>query len=378
MLGLSLTSTTIGWALVDGRADAAVSGDEFAVSGSGGASDALSVSAVTTAAIGVVARVQMMLAARGERLHGIGVTWSSGAAAAAALLLESLADGAVENVAPVRFSQAVESLAETVDPVAGATGAAVCVLESASATLVVFGSDNEVTIAEAAIGGLGDVSSWLAGLLGRGGPRPEVLVLAGSDRRGLDKLGRRLESQFSIPVFVQAGAQSALARGAALALAPHAASFGVPWGAPPPLDASPASSMSLSYAGALMMLTGGAATFVVSLSAALSMQLGPTKVEPQPAHVSVVRMASPAAPAPVKAPPPADAPPPPADAPPPAEAPPPVEAAPAADLPDSPTEAGTLWEPPVQNPQPVIGPPPGGKPSLLDRVKQHVPRLPGH
>ncbi|MCV7384732.1 hypothetical protein [Mycolicibacter longobardus] len=368
VLGLALTPTTIGWVMADGSGvpgAPALSGDEVGVSrGDAG----LDVSHLAASASALAARARTMLAAGGERLHGVAVTWSDEAAVGAALLLELLADAGFDHVVPVRFSQAAASLTAGIGLQRERT--AVCVVEPGLATLVLLddsdSADPIVTVSP--IGGTDDVISWLVDTLGAGGQGPELLMVAGS-MRGMDRLARRLESKLSVPVFVQGGAQQALARGAALALAPHSELTG------PALEATvagwesgdlgPRRAMSLSYAGALTMLAGGAVTLVASVSAALSLQLGTGRDAPHPqppAHVTVARVAVPAAP-------PAAAP-----AQPPAAAPVPPDQMPGAS--EEPAEFGSLWDAPEANPDPPA-PPQGRVPALLDRVREHLNGLPG-
>lgn len=363
VLGLAMTPTTLGWVMAEGQADGCptVSGDEFGITRGDAGLDAVSMASSASA---VAARVRTVLAGRGDRLHGVGVTWSDDAAVGAALLLESLADAGFDNVVPVRFARAAASLTSGI----GSRGeqSAVCVIEPGSATLVFGGCGDEDPIVTARpIGGTDEVIDWLADAFAAGGRRPETLMVAGS-MRGMDRLGRRLESRLSVPVFVQSGAQQALARGAALALAPYADLTGPPvTGAPAGLRIGGLGSkraMPLSYAAALTMLTGGAVTFVASLSAALSLQLGPGRDVPDvrpPEHVTVARVAVPAAPPPAA----------------PAVS-PPAAPAPFAELPEQPVEFGSLWEGPAVAPEPPP-PPPSAGPSLLDRFRERIPRLPG-
>jgi len=357
VLGLALTPTTVGWVMATGRVEGfpTVSGDEVGVDHSGPGLDAANMAASVSA---VAARVCTMAAARGERLHGVGVTWSDDAAVAAALLIEALADAGFDNVMPVRFSEAAASLSGGVGRRGDRT--AVCVIEPGLATLVLLDSsgDEDPIATTSVIGGIDDVRGWLADAFASGGHRPDVLLVAGS-MRGMDRLGRRLESTLKVPVFVQTGAQQALARGAALALASHPDLTGAPIEeGPTSLATGSVRPRSLAYAGALTMLAGGAVMFVASLSAALSLQLSPAKELPEmrpSEHVTVARVAVPVAPPPH----------PPAAAGPRVE---PLEATEAASV-----EFGSLWDAPAVE----QAPPPTSRPSLLDRVRQHIPRLPG-
>ncbi len=118
VLGLSMTPTTVGLVLVEGQeADGAtMDKDEFAVHDRG------LVSAVNTSekAAAAVLRTEAIAAARGHRLHSIGVTWSEDADTEASLLLESLSESGFDNVVAVRLPEATEALARE-SPASSAT-----------------------------------------------------------------------------------------------------------------------------------------------------------------------------------------------------------------------------------------------------------------
>ncbi|UVO11551.1 hypothetical protein NM962_16545 [Mycobacterium sp. SVM_VP21] len=367
VLGLAVTPSTIGWVMGDaGGSDCpTVIGDEVSVAVGDAGPDAVDLSAQASA---VADRLRTMLAARGERLHGVGVTWSDEAAVGAALLLESLADAGFEHVVPVRYSQAAMSLAAGIG--ARHELAAVCVVEAEVATLVLPHQPDsaEAIVTAFPINDLDDVTGWLSETVAWRGQRPEVLMVAGSVR-GMDRLGRRLESRLSIPVFVQGGAFQALARGAAQALAPHAELTSAPLEAPaagvPVSNAGRRRVRSLSYAGALLMLAAGSVTLVASAAAALSLQLGPSRVEPdatRPQRATVARVAVPAAPPPAAAP-----------------ALPPQPAAPVRpgeDPEEAQAELGSLWDAPLAAPD-LQELSPDGVPSRLERVRDHIFGSPG-
>jgi len=127
VLGLSMTPTTVGLVLVEGQeADGAtMDKDEFAVHERG------LVSAVNTSekAAAAVMRTEAIAAARGHRLHSIGVTWSEDADTEASLLLESLSESGFDNVVAVRLPEATEALARGIAGVIGYEITAVCVIE---------------------------------------------------------------------------------------------------------------------------------------------------------------------------------------------------------------------------------------------------------
>ncbi len=218
VLGLSMTPTTVGLVLVEGQdADGAtMDKDEFAVHDRG------LVSAVNTSekAAAAVLRSEAIAAARGHRLHSIGVTWSEDADTEASLLLESLSESGFDNVVAVRLPEATEALARGIASVIGHEITAVCVIEpDAVVVLVVDTSQGAVqTAVNHAVSTDEDLARWLSAIFAHAEWQPEALVLVGSGS-DLEAITPHLEDVLAVPVFVPAEAQLALARGAAMASA---------------------------------------------------------------------------------------------------------------------------------------------------------------
>ena len=276
VLGLSMTPTTVGLVLVEGQdADGAtMDKDEFAVHDRG------LVSAVNTSekAAAAVLRTEAIAAARGHRLHSIGVTWSEDADTEASLLLESLSESGFENVVAVRLPEATEALARGIASVIGHDITAVCVIEpDAVVVLVVDTADGAVqTAVNHAVTTDEDLARWLSSIFAQAAWQPEALVLVGS-ASDLEAITPHLEDVLAVPVFVPAEAQLALARGAAMASAHGSDVF---------LDETTTSGNSgrvqttarrtrqMTPVGAASVLLGaGVVTFVVSGSLALGLQL---------------------------------------------------------------------------------------------------------
>lgn len=99
VLGLSLTSTTLGWTLLDARdtAGAPLAGEDLGVGRHGGA-DAGSISAYASA---IVARLRPVLGAPDLRIAGIGLAAAADATAAAALVREILTEAGFGIITPV-------------------------------------------------------------------------------------------------------------------------------------------------------------------------------------------------------------------------------------------------------------------------------------
>ncbi|HXS86125.1 MAG TPA: hypothetical protein VN741_10855 [Mycobacterium sp.] len=274
VLGLSLTSTSVGWVLAEGRdADGAIlDHDDFDVHPTAG------VQAVYTSEQAASAVLDAQAAAAGfdQRLHVVGVTWSDESAAEAALLVESLTGAGFNNVVPVRLHDACDMLARAIAPVVGYDQAAVCVLDGDSTIVVMVDADDgePQTAIKQLSGGPGHLAHWLTALFDRSSWKPGGVVIVGA-QDDVDAMSARLTT-LPVPVIAQAGAELALARGAAL-VAAQSTEF---------TDAEMLETVNSwrqdgnaarqrSYAGAVTILAAGAATFVASLSLALGPHLVP-------------------------------------------------------------------------------------------------------
>jgi len=311
VLGLSVTPSALGWVLAEGHgADGTILDHrELELRGDGG------LPAVSTAeqVADEVLRVNALAAESDQHLRVIGVTWNDEASAQAALLLESLTDAGFDNIVPVRWLEAVETLARAIAPVIGYEQTAVCILEHDWSTIVMVDAHDggTQTAVKQVRGGFDGLTSWLAGMFDRDGWRPAGVVVVGSDNHN-SALSWQLEKALPVPVFAQTMAQVTVARGAALAAARSteftdeqlAARTDEP-------VAAPKRPRQLSYAGAVTALAAGAITFVTSLSLAVGLQLAPDKEPGTTQHVvhsptpQVAEAVAPAVGSPPKAEPPA-------------------------------------------------------------------------
>ncbi len=385
VLGLSMTPTTVGLVLVegDGRDGTTMDHDAFEVRRGG-------FSPVTTSEYVAEALSRTRAIAGGQQLQSIGVTWSDDAAIEASLLLDSLADYGFRNVVPIRLPEATEAFARGIGEVIGSDVTSVCVVEPEGAVaLVVDSRQNTVrTAVNYDLADDHDLTRWLSEVVNREGWHPDGLVLLGSGE-DFDEIARHLELMLGIPVFAPAEAELALARGAALASVNGIGLLDDPVFAAFP--ARPKPRMPKAQATALAMLIGGATTFVVSASVAVGLQLLPDRAGPpveqrvntveKPAAVPVLPAPPPQAPASPPQEPALPAPPPETMSAPvpeaahieepaaavPAEPPVAVPVEPAA---PAPVVQATPAPPVVQAP---TVPPVPSKPSLRERILQHLP-----
>lgn len=352
VLGLSMTSTDVRWVLVEG----------------------------TTAEGATICRdavdfdtLDDVLSAVGDnRLHAIGVTWTTEVEAAASTLLDALSERGLGNVIAVSDVEAADALATGIADRGGYGDVAVCFVEPDDSLVTRVNAEGVTTERT------DRMADGILALLDDDEQPDAVFVLGSAD--DLDAMVSSIEGAAAAPVITAAEADLALARGAALASAQAVNA----------LDA-PSSRMRLpSKTGTLAsVLVAAMLTFVVSLSIALGLRLAPDSTVAQrqaaaeePAKVATVPSGAQAAP---KPPPPAAPPPPPA-APPRPEAPPEAEKITVAALPEAPPPAAEpAYEPPaaalpepapvpayVPPPAPAYVPPPQ-QPRLRDRIIERIP-----
>lgn len=235
-----------------------------------------------------VLRVDMAAATSDHRLRVIGVTWNDEASAQAALILEALTDAGFDNVVPIRFLEAIETLAQAIAPVIGYEQTAVCILDNDWTTVVMVDThDGETQTATKQVrGGFDGLTRWLTGMFERNGWQPGGVVVVGA-HSDIDGLSWQLEKTLPVPVFVQSMAQVTIARGAALSAARSTEftdeqlveriSEPVP---------APTQKRQLSYAGAVTALAAGAITFVGSVSLAVGIHVGPASAAGAPRHAT--------------------------------------------------------------------------------------------
>ncbi len=376
VVGLSLTSTSVGWVLVEGRdADGTILDHEDFEVDSGGGVRVVNTSEQATAA---VLDAQAAAANYDRRLHVIGVTWSDEAAAEAALLLESLTDAGFHNVVPIRLHDACDLLARAIAPVVGYDKAAVCVLDGDSTIVAMVDTcdDEPQTAIKHLTGGAGRLVQWLTSLFERSSWQPGGIVVVGPDE-DLEALSWRLEKAVPVPVITQTGAELAMARGAALASAGRTEFIDAEM--VEAVDSQPGEregSRQYSYAGALTMLVAGAVTFVASLSLALGPQLVPNRATGSVQHVAHRAAAAPVVQAPAPQPAAVETPiarpaPPPARATQPTEAPAAAQPQPVASQ-QPPAELPAAQPVPPPAPPPPVAPPPPNPHPLLTKLLERL------
>lgn len=212
VLGVSITSTGVGWVLADGSADddATLDHDAFDVDGGDTSQHAVAVRGA-----------QAIAAATGNEIRSIGVTWTHDVEPAARQLLETLRESGYDNLVEVRLSQAAKAWVQGIGRELGYQSAAVCVVEPAAVTLLTVDAAGavQIDVTQSRDSATADgLSHWLSDVLNGDRREPDSLLLLGS-RSDRDELTEPLNKALPMPVISTAEAQLVLARGAALALA---------------------------------------------------------------------------------------------------------------------------------------------------------------
>jgi hypothetical protein len=215
VLGLSMTSTSVGWVLLDSQGpDAtALDHDAFDVqSGGDGTED--DVSAHAAAARGA----QAIAAASGHKLGTVQMTWTEDVESAATTLLKSLADLGFDNVQAISLNKAAQAWGIEIGRNNEHTKTGLCILEPDVATVMIVatGAGSVRTAVTDTRETTEDLVEWLRTVFRRDGWLPEGLYLVGA-LADLDEVTQPIADALPIPVSDSVDTQLALARGAALA-----------------------------------------------------------------------------------------------------------------------------------------------------------------
>jgi hypothetical protein len=214
VLGLSMTSTSVGWVLLDGQGpDAAVlDNDAFDIqSAAGGAGGDASPHAA--AARGA----QTIATASGHKVDAVHVTWTDDVEADATALLESLADLGFDNVHSISLSRAAMAWGTEVGKKSEHAKTGLCILEPHMATVMIIATAAGTvrTAVTETRESAEDLVEWLRTIFRTDGWLPESLYLVGA-HSDLDEVTQPIAAALPIAVSDSVDTQIALARGAAL------------------------------------------------------------------------------------------------------------------------------------------------------------------
>jgi hypothetical protein len=277
---MSMTSTSVGWVLLDRQGPDAFTLDHDAFdveyTANGTTHDTSQHAAAARGA-------QAIATASGHKVGSVQVTWSEDVEADAAALLKSLADLGFDNIHSIPLSHASQTWGIEVGRVNEHNKTALCILEPGTATVMVVatGTGSAHTAVTNTREHAADLVDWLTTIFNRDGWLPESLHLFGA-RDDLDAVSGPIGDALPIPVSDSVDTQLALALGAALttvspvAVRPSQAAP-TPGDDPPPRRDRPwlvshARKMAISAAavavvGAALSLAAGSALNVEKVSA---------------------------------------------------------------------------------------------------------------
>ncbi|MDT5246452.1 MAG: hypothetical protein QOD36_3828 [Mycobacterium sp.] len=280
VLGLSMTSTSVGWVLLDRQGPDALTLDRDAFD----VQSAADGTTPDTSQHAAAARgAQAIAMASGHTVGSVRVTWTEHVEADATALLKSLADLGFDNIVTIPLSQAAQTWGIEVGRANEHSKTALCILEPGTATVMVVatGAGLVRTAVTNTREHAADLVDWLTTTFNRDGWLPESLHLIGACD-DLDAVSGPIGDALPIPVFDSVDNQLALALGAALAKVSPAAvrpsqAPQTPGNDPPqrrdrPWLVSHAKRVTMSAAavaivGAALSLTAGSALNVENVSA---------------------------------------------------------------------------------------------------------------
>ena len=254
VLGVSMTSTAVRWVLVEGTTGEGAPIDRGRLD-----DHTLDVDDLLRAAIGANGAVAQ------NRLHAVGVTWTSAAEGPASAVLEALRARGIDDVVVVSDVEATEALAGGIAEITGYEDLVVCIAERDVVLVASCGAGGvRVDRLDAddvlSAPGLAQREAEAVFVLGTGGPEPITAALEAS----------------ASSVITAAEADFALARGVALASARAVNALGVQAARP----------HRMKRIGALAsVLAAAVLTLVVSLSVAVGLRLTPD-VTPEQQQIS--------------------------------------------------------------------------------------------
>ena len=210
-----MTSTSVGWVLLDGNGPEAAALDHDAFDVDAGTDETAGETAQHKAA---VRGAQSIATTCGHKVSSVRVTWTEDIDDDAKTFVKSLADLGFDNVLAMPLSKAGQAWGLEAGRESQHTKSGICILEPDAATVMIVatGAGSVRTAVTENRASADDLIDWLRTVFREDGWLPESLYLVGS-RRDLDEVAEPIADALPIPVLDTVDAQLALARGAALA-----------------------------------------------------------------------------------------------------------------------------------------------------------------
>src|SRR6476646_6686923 len=214
VLGLSMTSASVGWVLLDGPGPDATTLDYDAFDVQADIQAAGNTSQHVAAARGA----QAIATASGHKVGSVRVTWTENTEGDAKALLKSLAVLGFDDIHAISLGKATQAWGIEIGRQHDHTTTALCILEPDAATVMIVatGAGAVRTAVTDTWETAEDLIDWLRTVFRRDGWLPESLYLVGA-LADLDEVTQPIADALPIPVSDSGDTQLALARGAALA-----------------------------------------------------------------------------------------------------------------------------------------------------------------
>jgi len=214
VLGLSMTSASVGWVLLDGPGPDATTLDYDAFDVQADIQAAGNTSQHVAAARGA----QAIATASGHKVGSVRVTWTEDTEGDAKALLKSLADLGFDDIHAISLGKATQAWGIEVGRQHDHTTTALCILEPDAATVMIVATGAGAVRTAVTDGWetAEDLIAWLRTVFRRDSWLPECLYLVGA-LADLDEVTQPIADALPIPVSDSGDTQLALARGAALA-----------------------------------------------------------------------------------------------------------------------------------------------------------------
>jgi hypothetical protein len=208
-----MTSTSVGWVLLDGVGPDATTLDYDAFDVQAGAQ-----AGNTSQHVAAARGAQAIATASGHKVGSVRVTWTEDIEGDAKALLKSLADLGFDDVHAISLGKATQAWGIEVGRQHDHTTTALCILEPDAATVMIVatGAGAVRTAVTDTWETAEDLIDWLRTVFRRDGWLPESLYLVGA-LADLDEVTQPIADALPIPVSDSGDTQLALARGAALA-----------------------------------------------------------------------------------------------------------------------------------------------------------------
>lgn len=210
-----MTSTSVGWVLLDGKGpDAAIlDHDAFDIPSAGDSAEG-----ATSPHAAAARGAQTIATASGHNVDAVHVTWTDDVENDATALLKSLADLGFDNVHSISLSKAAQAWGIEVGREGEHATTGLCVLEPELATVMIIatGAGTVRTAVTDTRESTEDLVEWLRTVFRKDGWLPECLYLVGA-HADLDEVTQPIAENLPIAVSDSVDTQVALARGAALA-----------------------------------------------------------------------------------------------------------------------------------------------------------------